>query len=89
MLVFSRRCVTGIEANVEKCQADIERSLAMCTPLATEIGYDKAAKIAKVAFDTNRTVREVAREISGLSEQQLNFLLDPTRLTGPSSPAGA
>jgi fumarate hydratase, class II len=89
VLVFARRCVTGIEANVEKCQADIERSLAMCTPLATEIGYDKAAKIAKVAYETNRTVREVAREMSGLSEQQLNFLLDPARLTGPSSPAGA
>jgi len=87
VLVFARRCVAGIEANVEKCQADIERSLAMCTPLATEIGYDKAAKIAKVAYETNRTVREVAREMSGLSEQQLNFLLDPARLTGSSSPA--
>ena len=82
-LVFSRRCVTGIEANVEKCQSDIERSLAMCTPLATVIGYDKAAKIAKVAFETNRTVREVAGEMSGLPEAQLNELLDPTRLTKP------
>ena len=83
-VVFSRRCVAGLEANVEKCQADIERSLAMCTPLATVIGYDKAAKIAKVAFDTNRTVREVAREMSGLPESQLNELLDPARLTKPS-----
>ncbi len=81
VLVFSRRCVVGIEANVEKCQADIERSLAMCTPLATVIGYDNAAKIAKVAFETNRTVREVAREMSGLPESQLNELLDPARQT--------
>jgi fumarate hydratase class II len=71
-LVFARRCITGIEADVEKCQGDIERSLAMCTPLANVIGYDKAAKIAKAAYETNRTVREVAREMSGLSEQQLN-----------------
>ncbi|HEY0551015.1 MAG TPA: lyase family protein, partial [Verrucomicrobiae bacterium] len=83
-LIFSRRCVAGIEANVEKCQADIERSLAMCTPLATVIGYDNAAKIAKVAFETNRTVREVAREISGLPESQLNELLDPARQTKPA-----
>ncbi len=83
VLVFSRRCIVGIEANVEKCQADIERSLAMCTPLATVIGYDKAAKIAKVAFETNRTVREVAREMSGLPETKLNELLDPARLTKP------
>jgi fumarate hydratase class II len=83
VLVFSRRCVAGIEANVEKCQADIERSLAMCTPLATVIGYDNAAQIAKVAFETNRTVREVAREMSGLPESQLNELLDPARQTKP------
>jgi len=83
-LVFARRCVKGIEANVEKCEADIERSLAMCTPLATVIGYDKAADIAKIAFETNRTVREVAREISGLSEERLNELLNPARLTGAS-----
>ena len=89
VLVFARRCVVGIEASVEKCQADIERSLAMCTPLANEIGYDKAAKIAKIAYETGRTVREVAREMSGLSEQQLNYLLDPARLTGSSLPERA
>jgi fumarate hydratase class II len=81
-LAFARRCGAGIEANVEKCQGDIERSLAMCTPLATVIGYDKAAAIAKTAYETNRTVREVARESSGLSDEQLNELLDPSRLTG-------
>jgi fumarate hydratase class II len=80
-LVFARRCVVGIEADAEKCEADIERSLAMCTPLAKVIGYDKAAAIAKTAYETNRTVREVAREISGLSDAQLNELLDPARLT--------
>jgi fumarate hydratase, class II len=82
-LIFTRRCVTGIEANVEKCEGDIERSLAMCTPLAPVIGYDKAAKIAKVAFETNRTVREVASEMSGLPEEQLNELLDAARVAGP------
>lgn len=69
-VVFSRRCVAGIEADAEKCRADIERSLAMCTPLAAVIGYDKAAEIAKVAYQTDRTVREVAREMSGLSERR-------------------
>ena len=80
-VVFSRRCLAGIEADAEKCRADIERSLAMCTPLAAVIGYDKAAEIAKVAYQTDRTVREVAREMSGLSEQELSELLDPLRLT--------
>ena len=84
-VVFSRRCVVGIEANVEKCQSDIERSLAMCTPLATVIGYDKAAQIAKIAHESNRTVREVAREMSGLTGAQLDELLDPIRLTTSQS----
>src|ERR1043166_4935399 len=84
-VVFSRRCVVGIEANVEKCESDIERSLAMCTPLATVIGYDKAAQIAKIAHESNRTVREVAREMSGLTGAQLDELLDPIRLTTSQS----
>jgi fumarate hydratase class II len=73
---FASRCVAGLEADVEKCRDNIEKSLAMCTALAPVIGYDKAAKIAKIAYDTNRTVREVAREISGLDEKRLNELLD-------------
>ena len=77
--VFARRCVAGLEADVEKCESNIERSLAMCTALAPVIGYDNAAKIAKRAFETNRTVREVALEISGLEPDVLNSLLDPKK----------
>lgn len=83
--VFARRCVAGLEADAKKCEADIERSLAMCTPLATVLGYDQAAAIAKVAYETNRTVREVAREKSGLPPEQLETLLDPQRQTAPAA----
>jgi fumarate hydratase class II len=76
---FARRCVTGLEADKEKCEVNIERSLAMCTALAPVIGYDKAARIAKVAFETNRNVREVAAELSGLSPERLADLLDPRK----------
>ena len=79
--VFSRRCVAGLEADAEKCRANIEKSLAMCTALAPVIGYDQAAKIAKVAYESGRTVREVAREMSGLDENRLNDLLDPDKQT--------
>jgi len=79
--VFARRCVAGLEADVEKCRDNIEKSLAMCTALAPVIGYDKAAKIAKVAYETGRTVREVAREMSGLDEKRLNELFDPAGQT--------
>jgi fumarate hydratase class II len=76
---FARRCVAGLEADKEKCEANIERSLAMCTALAPVIGYDKAAQIAKVAYETNRNVREVAAELSGLSPERLAGLLDPRK----------
>ncbi len=48
----------------------------MCTALAPEIGYDKATIIAKVAYETGRTVREVALEMSGLNRERLDQLLD-------------
>ncbi len=75
--VFSRRCISGLEVNREKCNANLELSLSNCTILAPVIGYDKAAKIAKVAYETNRTIREVALEISGLDKAKLDELLDP------------
>jgi fumarate hydratase, class II len=81
--VFARRCIAGLVADTEKCEGNIEQSLAMCTALAPEIGYDKAAKIAKVAYETGRTVREVALEISGLEKKRLDELLDAKSQTEP------
>jgi fumarate hydratase class II len=62
----------------------LEQSLAMCTALAPVIGYDKAARIAKTAYETGRTVREVALESSGLDKTTLDKLLDPRAQTGVS-----
>ena len=81
--VFSKRCVSGLEADREKCESNVEKSLAMCTVLAPEIGYDKAAQIAKKAYESGRTIREVALEVSGLDKQQLDRLLDPRSQTEP------
>jgi fumarate hydratase class II len=81
--VFARRCVAGLEVDREKCRGNLELSLSNCTILAPVIGYDKAAKIAKVAFETNRTVRQVALEISGLDKARLDELLDPAKQTAP------
>jgi fumarate hydratase class II len=72
---FTLRCVNGIEANRERTGALVEQSLAMATALTPEIGYDRAAAIAKEAYETGRTVREVAIEKSGLSAEKLEELL--------------
>jgi fumarate hydratase class II len=81
--VFARRCVAGLEADAAKAESMIEQSLAMCTALAPVIGYDQAAKIAKVAFNTGRTVRQVALEMGGLDKAKLDELLDPAKQTEP------
>jgi fumarate hydratase class II len=72
---FALRCVDGLQANSEKLGELAERSLAMTTALVPDIGYDKAAAIAKEAFETGKTVREVAIRRSGLSEQRVSELL--------------
>jgi fumarate hydratase class II len=86
--VFARRCVVGLEADAQKCESNIEKSLAMCTSLAPVIGYDKAAKIAKVAYESGRTVREVALETSGLGKDKIAELLDARSQTEPGTGVG-
>jgi len=78
---FTSRCVAGLTANEARCQAMIEQSLAMCTALAPEIGYDAAARIAKESYRTGKTVREVALEQKVLPPDRLAVLLDPSRMT--------
>jgi fumarate hydratase class II len=82
---FADRCVKGIEATAGGPDK-VERGLALATALAPVLGYDKAAAIAKAAAESGRTVRETAREMSELSEEDLTRLLDPARMTGPGLP---
>jgi fumarate hydratase class II len=79
---FAEKCVRGIEADRARIEALVEQSLALATALVPAIGYDRAAEIAKEAARTGRTVREVAREQSGLDEEELDRLLDPARQAG-------
>jgi fumarate hydratase class II len=79
--IFAEKCVNGITANEAVCTAFIENSLAMCTALAPVIGYDNAAAIAKEAYKTGKTVREVALEQKVLPEAELMELLDAMKMT--------
>jgi len=80
---FADACVKGLEADRQRCESLVEQSLAMCTPLAPVIGYDKAAEIAKTAYKEGKTVRQVAREKSGLTEKQLDEIFNLRLLTEP------
>ena len=66
----------------------VEQGLATATGLAPRLGYDAAADIAKKAAQTGRTVREVARETTDLSEEELADLLDAAKMTEPGLTGG-
>jgi len=87
--VFRERCVTGIRANVARCNELVEYSMAMVTSLAPIIGYDKAAEIAKESARTGKTVREICRERQILSEAELTKALDPVEMTKPGGEGAA
>ena len=73
---LTEKCVNEIMANRDKCSYYIEQSLALCTALVPSIGYDKAAEIAKEAYQSGKTVREVAMERHILPEKDLNKIFD-------------
>jgi fumarate hydratase class II len=80
---FSERAVDGLVAT-ERGPELLEQGLAICTGLVPAIGYDAAAAIAHEAFETGATVREVARQRTSLSEDEIARLLDPERQVVPS-----
>jgi len=84
---FTERLVKGLIATTRGPEM-VERGLMLATGLVPAIGYDAAADIAKEAAKTGRTIREVAREKTNLSEDDLNRLLDATKMTAPGLDAG-
>ena len=85
---LARQCVDGIKATDRGPQM-VEQGLMLATALAPAIGYDAAAKIAKEALANGRTIREIAREKTALSADELDRLLDPARMTEPGMESGA
>jgi fumarate hydratase class II len=79
---FTRQCIQGLKATTKGPEM-VERGLAICTSLAPVIGYDAAADISKQAYKTGRTVREVAREKTSLSAEDLERILNPENMTKP------
>jgi fumarate hydratase class II len=86
---FSRRTVAGLAAT-DRGPALVEQGLMLTTALAPVIGYDEAAKLAKEALASGKTIRELALE-RGMAPEELDRLLDPASMTEPglgTGPAG-
>lgn len=89
--LFEARCIRGLKANEERCQGFIEQSLALVTGLNAQIGYDKAAALAKESLATGETVRQVAtRRLAELemTEAALAEALDAERMCSPGWQGG-
>lgn len=84
---FTAQCITGLKATTKGPEM-VERGLAICTALAPVIGYDAAAALSKEAYKTGKTIREVAREQTSLSEEELDRILDPAKMTEPGLEGG-
>lgn len=79
---FSKQCIDGLVATARGPEM-VERGLALCTALVPKLGYDKSAAISHEAAKSGRTIREVAREQTELTEKELDELLDPFKMTEP------
>jgi fumarate hydratase class II len=80
---FADKCVLGIEANRKRCEELVEWSMALVTPLALKIGYDRAAEVSYKAYKENKTVRQVVVEEGILTEEEAREILDPKKMLGP------
>ncbi|MFS0646353.1 aspartate ammonia-lyase [Siminovitchia sp. 179-K 8D1 HS] len=81
--VFTKYCVSGIEANEDRMRNSVESSVGIITAVNPHIGYEAAAAIAKEAIDTGRSVRELCRELGVLTESELDRILDAHEMTNP------
>ena len=80
---FTDLCLADMEADPEACTAAVEKSLSLATGLNPYIGYERAAAVAKEAFETGKTIRQLCREKKILPEEKLDEALDPWRMTRP------
>jgi fumarate hydratase, class II len=76
-------CALEMEANEEACEASVEKSLSMVTSLNPHIGYEQAAALAKEAFKSGKTVRQLCEERQVLPPDVLQKALDPWSMTEP------
>ena len=79
---FDEKCLAGLAADEKRCGELLEQSLALVTALVPEIGYDRAAELAKEAHKSGKTLRELALA-DGVPAEVLDKLLDPATMTEP------
>ena len=86
--VLSDKTVKGIEANEEQCEYWLERSAALATALAPQIGYARAAEISKQSVKENVLIRDLVRREKVLPDKEIDEVLDLRKMTEIGVPGG-
>lgn len=81
---FDEHCAIGIEPNLEVLARNVDNSLMLVTALNPYIGYENAAKIAKLAHKEDITLKEAALKIGILTEEQFDTYVDPSKMIHPN-----
>lgn len=80
--VLSTSAISGFAVNLENINLQLAKNPILITALNKTIGYELGAKIAKKAYQEKKSIKDVAKEYTDLSDDELSRLLDPRRLTG-------
>jgi aspartate ammonia-lyase len=83
---FAEFCIKGITVNQQRTDYYVQSTVSLATALNPYIGYAKAAEIAKESVRTGKSIIEIARSRGELTEEQIKEILDPARMTEPTSP---
>src|SRR5436190_13541765 len=87
--VLADKTVRGLEANEEQCEYWLERSAALATALAPQIGYARAAEISKQSVKENVLIRDLVKRENVLPEQEIDEVLDLRKMTEIGVPGGS
>ena len=79
--LLADKAVAGFTINRDRITSLVDKNPILVTALNPVIGYDKAAQIAKKAYAEGRSLKDVAAEMTNLSREELNRLLDPRPMT--------
>lgn len=80
IISFSENCVQGIKPNEKQIQNNLEKSLMLVTALNPHIGYENAAKIAKEAYNSGKTLKETAVSLGLVSPEDFDVWVEPEKM---------
>ncbi len=80
--ILSKEAIAGFKVNLDTINLQLVKNPILITALNKLLGYELGAKIAKKAYDEKRSIKDVAKEFTQISDEELTRLLDPQRLTG-------